>query len=45
MFTTLPILAYPNFKEPFLVYTDASEVAVGGVLGQIQDGKEVAISY
>ena len=43
--TTPPILTYPNFKEPFLVYTDASEVAVGGVLGQIQDGKEVVISY
>ena len=43
--TTPPILAYPNFKEPFLVYTDASEVVVGGVLGQVQDGKEVVISH
>ena len=43
--TTPPILAYPNFKEPFLVFTDASDVAIGGVLGQIQNGKEVLISY
>ena len=43
--TTPPILAYPNFKEPFLVFTDASEVAIGGVLGQIQNGNEVVISY
>ena len=26
------VLAHPNFQEPFIVYTDASEQAIGGVL-------------
>jgi len=30
----------PDFKFPFLLYTGASVFAVGGVLGQVQDGKE-----
>jgi len=37
---TSPILAYPDFKLPFLLYTDTSDFAVGVVLGQVQDGKE-----
>ena len=41
--TTPPILAYPDFSSPFLVY--ASSTAIGGVLGQIQQNKEVVISY
>ena len=40
-----PILALPNFSEPFILYTDASDVAVGGVLGQVQDGAERVIAY
>ena len=43
--TTPPILAYPDFLSPFLVYSDASSTAIGGVLGQIQQNKEVVISY
>ena len=30
---------------PFIVYSDASDTAIGGLLGQVQNGKEVVISY
>lgn len=40
-----PILAYPRFEIPFVVHTDASDHAIGGVLSQIQDGKERVIAY
>jgi len=44
-----PILAYPRFdsKEPFILDTDWSQEnnAVGGVLSQVQDGKERVIAY
>ena len=35
--TSPPILAFPNFAEPFIVATDASDRAIGGVLSQGQD--------
>lgn len=40
-----PILAYPQFDIPFAVHTDASAHAIGGVLSQVQDGKERVIAY
>ena len=40
-----PILAYPNFREPFLLFVDASSTGIGFTLAQIQNGKEVVISY
>lgn len=40
-----PILAYPLFELPFRVYTDASNFAIGAVLSQSQNGKEVVIAY
>ena len=40
-----PILAYPNFQQPFLLYTDASDFAMGAVLSQVQEGKERVICY
>ena len=40
-----PILAYPDFHQPFHLYTDASQSAIGYVLGQVIDGKEVVIAY
>jgi len=43
--TQAPILAYPDFTLPFELYVDASDDALGMVLGQIQNGREVVISY
>lgn len=40
-----PILAYLRFEIPFVVHADASDHAIGGVLSQIQDGKERVIAY
>ena len=40
-----PILGFPTEDERFLLDTDASLFAVGGVLNQIQDGQEVVIAY
>jgi len=33
--TTAPILIYPDFSKPMILMTDASNVAIGAVLGQI----------
>ena len=43
--TSTPILAFPCLKEPFILYTDASQFVMGAVLAQVQDGKERAICY
>ena len=40
-----PILAYPNFWEPFLLFVGASSTGIGFTLAQIQNGKEVVIAY
>ena len=40
-----PILAYPNFKQPFLLHTDASDAAIGAVLSQAQVSTERVIAY
>lgn len=42
--TQAPILAYPDFKSPFL-YTNSSENAAGFNLTQAQDGLEQSILY
>jgi hypothetical protein len=43
--TNTPTLAYPNFREPFILDTDASNVAIGAVLSQVSDGVERPIAF
>lgn len=40
-----PILIQPDFSRPFVIYCDASGKAVGGVLGQEEDGVVKPIAY
>ena len=41
--TSTPRLAFPCLKESFILYTDATQFAMGAVFAQVQDGKERAI--
>ena len=43
--TSPPVMAYSNFKEPFLLHTDASETGLGAVLYQQQNGVLQVITY
>ena len=43
--STTPILAHPNFKERFILDTDASQYAIGAVLSQVKDGIERPIAF
>ena len=43
--TTAPIVRAPNWQLPFEVMYDASDFAIGAVLGQKEDGKPYVISY
>ena len=42
---TAPILAHPEWTQPFQLHTDASLQGLGAMLTQKQDGKDVAIAY
>ena len=39
------LLIYPDFRDPFIVATDASSIALGAVLSQKRNGKERPICY
>ncbi|KAK3743518.1 hypothetical protein QZH41_015906, partial [Actinostola sp. cb2023] len=43
--STAPVLAYPTSKDPFILDTDASNIGLGAVLSQVQDGEEKVIAY
>ncbi|RVW27344.1 Gag-Pol polyprotein [Vitis vinifera] len=43
--TTDPIVRAPNWQLPFEVMCDASDFAIGAVLGQREDGKPYVIYY
>ncbi|VEN42942.1 unnamed protein product [Callosobruchus maculatus] len=43
--STAPVLSYPLPTGKFVLDTDASNVGIGSVLLQIQDGREVVIGY
>lgn len=40
-----PILAFANYKEPFILHTDASGYGLGAILYQKQDGLARVIAY
>ncbi len=40
-----PVLAYPDPNVPYIVDTDASNLVIGGVLSQVQDGEKKVIMY
>lgn len=42
---TEPLLQHPDFTEPFVLTTDASGYAVGGILSQGNIGKDKPIAY
>ena len=42
---TPPILAYPNYTEPYILQTDASGESIGMILAQKQDDLERVIAY
>ena len=43
--TESPLLAYADFKAPFVLPTDASRDGLGAVLYQVQDGQKRVIAY
>ncbi|KAK9729461.1 RNase H-like domain found in reverse transcriptase [Popillia japonica] len=43
--TTAPVLASPDFPQPFLINCDASDIGVGAVLYQAADGIEHPVAY
>jgi hypothetical protein len=42
---TAPVLGYPRQAEKFVIDTDASNLGIGEVLSQVQDGGERVVAY
>ena len=40
-----PVLGLPDWSQPFLLDTDASDTGIGAILSQVQKGKECVIAY
>lgn len=45
MLTTSPVLSFPKKEGEFILETDASNIGIGAVLSQKQDGIEKVIAY
>ena len=43
--TTAPVLGSAEYQQPFIVETDASDLGLGAVLSQVQDGRTHIIAY
>jgi len=43
--SSISVLAFPDFKVPFILTTDASTVGLGAVLTQVQKGIERPVSF
>ena len=43
--TELPVLGFPNSRDQFILDTDASDVAIGAELSQVQEGRERTIAF
>lgn len=43
--TIAPVPGYLDMKWPYLLDTNASDVGIGAVLSQVQDGETKAIAY
>ena len=43
--TTAPVLGLPDYTKPFILTTDASDLGIGAILSQKQEGKDRVISY
>ena len=45
LLTSAPILGYPREEGQFILDCDASNIGIGAVLSQVQDGEEVVLYY